>query len=1219
MHKTGKGALLIVAALACAALAAYYLYRSRVDDWIAAKLGTNASAVRTPPAFRPPAHPRRSAQAQPALAAVPPVEPSPWIEADKARFVSILQQAHPDIVVLPFLVASGANRFGIDLPARMVMAYATADRIAQTTGDKVADVEFAARAIGEPRHFARDKAMAFAAALGAKALIYGETYHDGHGHLSVSVTVLRTHASGAPEKPVTENALGISDAVTPELAYLGVVDDVVRRLGIEGKSSPAPSAAGSGLAAAFPAVPLTASADAHTSIAEGIWIQELIGTLSPYEAPRAMRWAFERALAATEDLPPSAPDYRLLRARALARLGRRTAALAMMQGQARSPEEEAFADFLQGNVPELRAAIGGIKRPVPKLVAELESVWLRTAYNMDSQQLLLLAKRLAASVPDQWAPTVFWYVVGQNQWNLGQPMQVKLVLDAQFPVFGYTAQDIVRGKVVAPNDSKLALELAGTPIVHTGKVYQQKGAGWCCESAAWKPQPHQYLDLLESHAEGMLLRDVDYVSNVQGRRDDALQLIEALDQAVFDDGSVALELRRARLLREAINETPSRERRAAIAEQLYQSSRRVRQWCTTDGAIAAEATKLEQTSSVMRVVLAGRNYSPVRYPYPLQNEQAGDAPSNGDAIEYTQAYSRAAVTPGSDPSPLALACGEALWSIAPCRAWYRSLDRSGQAEAAAAVLKDQLIDRFHGNPDRVKYLMSVYIEHGDAQAATELAQQDIRENPQDWQAYESLGGIYLAAGAYGKAAAAYGSYPGFKVSQAVNSVDVSNDAGDAGYELARRGALKEARPLLEIAARQQNYSGASFAAGMILSYMDRRFDTAMDLALKRVQRYGDGASMRAYLSLLFATGRLQDGWAAFDEAIGRRPDFSPWRSAQVGFRRGGSTAQQIQAWALRIAPLTNPDQDRALDVNALNAYVVAIQTLAMDRPAASVQAAQAIAARLFPEIAPPAPDYSKYPADQREAVRRNYESMKASLRLMKQNKRWLQKDYLDRLVAGYLAIKRRDYAAAWAAFAQGNQPAIFNDAFAASYATLPYEALAAVKTGHAEAFEANMDRFSRRAPGSPRSSYPAFDVHLSRAVLAALGGKQDDALKELSLARANMAIAHNRPLLPEYVYAEICEMLSEETGRREYLDVGLAWARAYEVYEPWSAWSYAYEAAHSTVTAERVRALAIARYLDPQSERIAGLDSDLVAKAKSWIAANQPFPGKPDHATRGDL
>jgi hypothetical protein len=170
---------------------------------------------------------------------------------------------------------------------------------------------------------------------------------------------------------------------------------------------------------------------------------------------------------------------------------------------------------------------------------------------------------------------------------------------------------------------------------------------------------------------------------------------------------------------------------------------------------------------------------------------------------------------------------------------------------------------------------------------------------------------------------------------------------------------------------------------------------------------------------------------------------------------------------------------------------------------------------------------------------------------------------------------------------------------------LPYYAFAAAKAGDVSAVQVLLDGM--------RSHYQRrFDYQLATAVIAAQGGKQDEALRSLKVALHRRPYTEDRPLYTEYQYAEIVEWLFETTGDTRYRERVLVWARANQSLNPWYAWPHAIVAKHSGDPRERQRAIAMTHYLDPKSERLSGIDKKKIEAATRDFAAINPFlrPGR---------
>jgi hypothetical protein len=91
----------------------------------------------------------------------------------------------------------------------------------------------------------------------------------------------------------------------------------------------------------------------------------------------------------------------------------------------------------------------------------------------------------------------------------------------------------------------------------------------------------------------------------------------------------------------------------------------------------------------------------------------------------------------------------------------------------------------------------------------------------------------------------------------------------------------------------------------------------------------------------------------------------------------------------------------------------------------------------------------------------------------------------------------------------------------------------------------------------------------------------------MKYARYRRPGTDNRPALTQYTYGDISEALYRLTGKVEFREVALDWARGKEKAEPWHSWSFALEAALATNPADRNRAIAMTYYLDRKSAHLA--------------------------------
>jgi hypothetical protein len=98
-----------------------------------------------------------------------------------------------------------------------------------------------------------------------------------------------------------------------------------------------------------------------------------------------------------------------------------------------------------------------------------------------------------------------------------------------------------------------------------------------------------------------------------------------------------------------------------------------------------------------------------------------------------------------------------------------------------------------------------------------------------------------------------------------------------------------------------------------------------------------------------------------------------------------------------------------------------------------------------------------------------------------------------------------------------------------------------------------------------------------------------------------------RPILVDYQYVEACEWLFKETQDERFIKMLLEWVRAHHKVLPADAWAYAVQFTYDKDAGERMRALAMTLYLDPQSERIAKASAAEREAAKKWLSQHNPF------------
>ena len=400
-------------------------------------------------------------------------------------------------------------------------------------------------------------------------------------------------------------------------------------------------------------------------------------------------------------------------------------------------------------------------------------------------------------------------------------------------------------------------------------------------------------------------------------------------------------------------------------------------------------------------------------------------------------------------------------------------------------------------------------------------------------------------------------------------------------------------PLYAISAKLRTGSDASLGSEIRLNLLNGDYAAALHGSLERAQRYRSHFAYRDYFGMLHAMGRSAEAWDGFNALVGQMDKPELWETSLVGHRMQGKSEKEIAAWLAR-EPLRNAGASHAYAPMYLLRSGVIDRTpsaglteliVGIERPVWKLDNEFAHVVR---------PDTNGH-----HVVLGPNASSDGTLPLgvFEKSGKVRVRSELVMFAEAYRSLRTGQFASARASL---HEAASLYDLRNESMGyLLPYYAYAAARSGDTAAVEALLET----VPVQSRR----FDYHLSKAVLAAHQRKVDSSIEHLKLALHRRPFTGRRAVYPEYQYAELCEWLFEATRNPQYRDAALVWARQNQTFQPWFAWSYAVEAKLATQPDERRRAIAMTHYLDPNSERLAGLPKDEVAAAVKEHAHRNPF------------
>lgn len=466
--------------------------------------------------------------------------------------------------------------------------------------------------------------------------------------------------------------------------------------------------------------------------------------------------------------------------------------------------------------------------------------------------------------------------------------------------------------------------------------------------------------------------------------------------------------------------------------------------------------------------------------------------------------------------------------------------------------------RFQGNPDIVKALAQSAVRRGDPLAAQGYYEDAIRAQPASQDGYLELGRMLFLGGSSERARRVFMQFPGLK-SGRENPVAVANYAYDAGSLFYWSGDFARAVPLYDIAAGLRTGSGSSLSSATRLALLRGDYGAALQASLERARRYNSPSAYGDYLGLLHALGYSKQAWQAFAILI-QQIDYPEliWESALVGHRLERASAADIAAWLQH-------DPVRSAQSASRFGPMYFLRAALTDR-SSSETVAQVDAVLPKEDVMDPATNAPR--------------AMRSALAYYAQAHTALQ--------AGRFQEARDVF---WELHRLQGPPLIY---------MLPAYAYAALRSNHGEAV-------AELLAGVPPQQ-EQFDYHLTKAIVDGVAGRREQAMQHLALALARRKpLDFWSPLSPEYAYAEACEWLFETTRDARYREAAVDWARKNEKFQPWASWPYAVEARWTSDKAARQRAIAMAHYLDPDSQRLKAIPKPEITQAIKAFAGRNPF------------
>lgn len=1086
--------------------------------------------------------------------AVPKSYPRPesvWKATEKSIYRRLLSTEQFNILVVPFQV----QEYALDIPTRSLMTAELALAISAAQKEHVPDPYLVARALGDgDRRLARNEVYALADKIGAKKIIWGYVGHNRKSQIALSIQIQERDSNGVlngQSAIATKNFdyLSFTDEHPPFEVYQPMLPEILAAIGVESLELTLPNPESHFDSAELPATPLSLAAKNQVPARDALYFQ-LLAALTPRAAERTQARFAEKSLLAILRMSQDSPDYRVLKARALMLLGFRPAALQLLQ-EPKTPEEKELVAMLNGNQPDVDLYSSKIKPGIKRLIAKLDANYLASAYGGNDRNKSIAAVRSLKLPGKIWPFFVARSFSDLDTWAQFDNINIKQLLDHEFPIKDYTAEGMIRGAASLGDTGNLQTLVDLSVVNHVRKLLEIDAAKWCCQSAIDRPAALDYLNLIEAIGDDDLVRRADFLTEIQGVPEQTLEFLNRIENVYKGHPQFSLARAEAQINRAKSADGAEKE---GLLKSAYVNLFDVMYW--EQGQSFSSATAFNLVSKTGRQDYSGNydNFYAADYPfrayYPTWEQ--------GGATEYNVLNAEAALR-NSTSNLTALTYLD----------WYFK-DLSKQDDKHDALLKSAE-GRFAGSPGLYQLLAKNSINKGDAHLAEKYFRESIKVQPMVWKAYMDLGTLLIEQGQLRNAAKLFIGYPAFKEGSNENPVGISNAAYEAGSKFYWMGEFSLATQLYKMASRKETGSNADISSRIRLNLINGDYRGALLGSLERANRYNDTYAFRDYLGLLHAMGASKDAWDAFNVLANQADDPHIWETVLVGHRKESKTEAEIAEWVKQeVAHNIGKNSNRAAKYLLRAGMTDRIPTKELATSLADI--ALPVWRNSSRQIIQP----DKEGGLEYILGPRVIESNALLQDVSSGQQKPPVKSNLVYFAESERAIKTGDYVLARTILQEAST--IYNLSEDELSYLLPYYAFAAAKTGDLSAVEKYMEDFKPREKG--------FDFFLAKATIAGVGGKTEESVQYLKSALYRRPFTEDRPLQTEYQYAEICNLLYQTTRKSKYKEIALDWAKRNQTFQPWFAWAYAMEATLSNNKEDRRRAIAMAYYLDPKSEML---------------------------------
>lgn len=1119
-----------------------------------------------------------------------PAGESPWFEKRKNLAADVIVRKPYDVLVVP-LQMQGRS---FDPIERSLVSRVVTQAITNLSDLHPADASMVFRYFGGNRtSYEQDEVRSLAKEAGIEKVVVLEAAFAEVGEYDFTISIHDAALSG-PNESKTWNGLGFDAEQPPFIAIESIASEIAEF--VAGQEA-APDRRVPGETVEKLELPETVEAMTAASKASPIVAAaylQIVGMMHPGWTENEVRnQLFERSLVELAGVEPDAPHAKYLRARALAYLDRRPAALRVLAAP-ETRHEQVLKEALDGNLDKLREHSKNFEVSVFDFLLWRDLLRVESAYGLYVERPLY--EQFAEAYPE-WAGFVGRAFDETSRYSFLPTFNIKINLDM-----------LIDGKVPSSNaqqaqivsDMAAASEHRAAQLVHDHvdarleQHFHTQGTGWPATNYV---STADILELARTMAVANHERAVLHDLRIKVLPDAALERIDEFEDLYAGVPSLTFLKGEAQEL--AAKEAPVRER-LDISRESAKSKLDALAWTGQLDSSALSAVK--RYVALVRTTPYG-----VSQPSPPSGERYPPHPRLGEwprgAVWYRD-FSVQAARNGAFVD-----CLKFTWTTVWCldmlvREPQHRKQNARQLEAGAYLARFD--HRFGGHPQRTLLLAHLARSGVDTRDEITVLREQIESGSADWYAYRALGRLHFRQGDYRAAQETWLSFPGFARGSNYDRIARSNHADVTGSNLYWIGQHELATPLLRISANSNTGSGAEMASSQRLALINRDYKSAISWSNRRISRYGSSYAKRDLIQVLHMLGHSEDAWTVFDESLDREMEVHVWQGPLIGHRMDAASLADVVEW------LEDSDDNRKTRIwsngrqdGESRAARYLLQYGIMD--GSPEDGLELLVRQVEGEARPKAP--YQYKEDEEDPFensdlagtvqRMGFRYKNPQKSLFDPAGEWAPDSWQEvetryELIARSMtAFNRGDYTKAYDAFSRLARLYDPQD-FVSYYA---FTAAVVGRGAHLhewlEVRDGMLGKQASEAKITDSLRGYRFDEDLTHGVLEALDGNHEAGIKYLNSALNNRPFKEDRLLFPLYQLVDVCEHLYARTGEDAYREFALELARRHTVVLPMYAWAYFVVAEYSGDEEERVEAAASGFALDSNSYRGSQLPANL--------------------------